>query len=469
MSCEGVLRQAVLIAGLTLPGIAQFSHLSATDDGKYLYFTSHLVLKNRGLPTAAQSRLYRLGPGEILMFAEVGSFGAPGRFVNSVRMAYVSGDGRSVGVTVQGPCTDVQVCGKLMAREAESRDLGSGALYLSRNGEWAVLAPDDPLSPEVTLIEVDTGQRTTVPQLALRATSPLASDGSVMVLSGRGSISVSEPAGVWKRGKFTPFVPYKSLMVDPLALSDDASTLIFESARPPRQLIARDLASGRDTALYTFAAQMNPVILGFSNNGQRVLFRVGGDAATEGLAYLSGVTTGKTQPVRLEEGELVSDGTLSGSGDLAFLVTTTGRLVKLTLSPGAIDTLIPPTPSASNFEWWAFGSLFHMKGTFTGSASDWKSRILIGGQAAPVLSLKAGLLDIQIPWLESTGSVPFRILDSGASPFEENELVPASRYAVTLEKAGPGEPNVLGIKASNGDGNGPPPAQPGPGIRSACI
>ena len=86
-----------------------------------------------------------------------------------------------------------------MVREAENRDLGPGTLNLSRNGEWAVLAPDNPLSPEVALIEVGTGQRTTVPQLAFGATSRLASDGSVMVLSERGSMSVAHPAGVWKR------------------------------------------------------------------------------------------------------------------------------------------------------------------------------------------------------------------------------------------------------------------------------
>jgi hypothetical protein len=65
--------------------------------------------------------------------------------------------------------------------------------------------------------------------------------------------------------------------------------------------------------------------------------------------------------------------------------------------------------------------------------------------------------------LAATGSIPFRILDSGASPFEENELVPARRYGMNLEKAVPGEPGVLGTKASSGDGNGPPPARPGPG------
>jgi len=236
------------------------------------------------------------------------------------------------------------------------------------------------------------------------------------------------------------------------------------------QLIARDLASGRDTVLYTFAPQTEPgperewpVILGLSNNGQRVLYRIGPINAAEGLAYLSDVATGKTRPMPLEEGELVSDGTLSGSGDLAFLATTTGRLVKITLATNAVDTLIPPTPSASDFDWWAFGSLFHMKGTFPGSPADWKNRILIGGQAAPVLSLKPGILDIQIPWSQATGRVPFRIVDTGASPFEENELVVARPYALNLEKADAGEPSVFGIRASNGDGSGPPAAQPGPG------
>jgi len=284
-----------------------------------------------------------------------------------------------------------------------------------------------------------------------------------MVLSARNSMSLAHPAGVWKSGKFTPFAPYESVMILPLALSDDASTLIFKSGRGASHLIARDLASERDTVLYTFAGQMGAVILGLSNNGQRVLCRVGLSNTTEGLAYLSDVSTGKTQPIPLENGELVSDGTLSGSGDLVFLVTTNGCLVKITLPTGATDTLIPATPSATDFGRWAFGSLFHMKGTFSGSAGDWKDRILIGGQAAPVLSLKPGELDIQIPWLAAAGSIPFRIADSGASPFEENELVLASPYALTLEKAGPGEPSVVGTKASNGDGTGPPPAQPGPG------
>jgi uncharacterized protein (TIGR03437 family) len=165
----------------------------------------------------------------------------------------------------------------------------------------------------------------------------------------------------------------------------------------------------------------------------------------------------------LADGEFATDGALSGSGDLAFLVTTTGRLIKVALSTGAVTTLIPPTPYAGRLDWWAFGSLFRMKGAFGGSAGDWKNRILIDNQPAPVLYLKPGELGIQIPWSASVGNVPFRIVDSGASPFQHNELVVARPYAIAFEPAKAGESSLYGMRASNGDGSGPPPSQPGPG------
>ena len=195
MSCKGFLHAAALLAGLALPAIAQFSQLSATDDGRVLYFTSHLVLKGRGSPTIAQTRLFHLSPDGIAMFAEAGTFGPPhGRMTLLVSKPSVTGDGKAVGFTVRGVGPGASVSGVLMPGGPENRNLGSGTLHLSRNGKWAVLEPDiNPRSPEATLIEIGTGQRTTVPQLAMQAPLPLASDGSVMVLSGRNSMSLANP------------------------------------------------------------------------------------------------------------------------------------------------------------------------------------------------------------------------------------------------------------------------------------
>jgi uncharacterized protein (TIGR03437 family) len=388
-----------------------------------------------------------------------------------VRAPWVSGDGGVVGLTLYGVCEGGGSCGELMFRGGKNLDVGAGSVHVSRNGKWALLAQDDdPRSRSATLIELGTGERTSVPAPLWRGLSTfvLASDGSFLAPSSpSGGMGLAYPAGVWKAGKFTPLAPYRSRMVQPLALSDDASTVVLVGEG---QVVARDLASGHDSALFALGWQTGPqhfpeiaTMLGLSNNGQRVLFRVGDNNAAEGRAYLSDVPSGKTEPMPLAEGELVSDGTLTGSGDLAFLVTTAGRLVKVTLSTGAVDTLIPPTAYASNLDWWAFGSLFHMKGTFTGSAGDWRDRILIDNRPAPVLSFKPGQLDIQIPWSAASESVPFRIVDSGASPFQQNELVFARPYAAAFERADPGEPSLFGLKASNGDGSGPPAAQPGPG------
>jgi len=466
----------MLIAGLALPLSAQFSHLTATDDGKYLYFTSKLTLKNSGKLLPEQDRLYRFGPEGAAMIAEAETFGPQWRHLMlRVSAPWVSGDGEVVGLTLHGVCDGgAGSCGELMFRGGKNLDLGTGSVHVSRNGKWALLTADNgsPIARSATLVEIGTGERTTVPAPPCCGSSAfaLASDGSFLAsLSPGGGLSLATPAGVWKAGKFTPLAPYRSRMVQPLALSDDASTVVLVGGG---QVVARDLASGRDSALFTLGVQTGPqhfpqiaTMLGLSNNGQRVLFRVGDNNAAEGRAYLSDVPSGKTEPMPLAEGELVTDGTLSGSGDLVFLVTTAGRLVKVTLSTGAVDTLIPaPAYVAGTGGSWGFGSLLHMRGAaFTGSASDWKNRILIDNQPAPVLAAKPGQLDIQIPWSASTGTVPFRIVDSGPSPFEQNGMVLARPYGIALEPAGPGEPNLFGMKASNGDATGPPPGQPGPG------
>jgi uncharacterized protein (TIGR03437 family) len=480
MSHKVVCQAAMLIAGLALPLGAQFSHLTATDDGKYLYFTSSLTLKNNGKLVPPQDRLYRLGPEGTAMIAEAETFGPQWRhFSPRVSAPSVSGDGEVVGLTLHGVCDGgAGSCGELMFRGGKNLDLGAGSVHVSRSGKWALLTVDNggPFATSATLMEIGTGERTgiPVPANAFMGFYPtpfvLASDGSFMGPPPmRGVPPGANQPGVWKAGKFTPFALYQSRSVRPLALSDDGSKLVLVGLGTG-QLVARDLASGRDSVLFTLGAQTSPphfpeiaTVLGISNNGQRVLFKVGNDPAEEGRAYFSDVPSGKTQPMPLGEGELVSDGTLSGSGDFAFVVTTAGRLAKVSLSTGAVDTLIPPTPYASNLDWWAFGSLFHMKGTFTGAASDWKGRILIDGRPAPVLAAKAGQLDIQVPWSTSSGSVPFRIVDPGGSPFEQNGMALARSYGIALEPAPPGEPNLFGIKASNGDGTGPPPAQPGPG------
>ena len=53
-----------------------------------------------------------------------------------------------------------------------------------------------------------------------------------------------------------------------------------------------------------------------------------------GPAYVTDTSSGKSILVSVAENEIVTDGTLSGSGDTTFLVTTKGRMVKVTVTAG---------------------------------------------------------------------------------------------------------------------------------------
>src|SRR6266516_8083892 len=84
-----------------------FSQLTATDDGKEVYFTSRLVLRGSADKAAnPQDRLYRASPSGISMFAEWASLGGV-PLPNSA--AYlddpqVSGDGSVVAFTAANAC-----------------------------------------------------------------------------------------------------------------------------------------------------------------------------------------------------------------------------------------------------------------------------------------------------------------------------------------------------------------------------
>src|SRR5260370_38013179 len=107
--------------------------------------------------------------------------------------------------------------------------------------------------------------------------------------------------------------------------------------------------------------------MGLSKDGHWVLFRVADlQFGLEGPAYIVNTVTGETQPLTLPDGELATDGTLSGSGNAAFLVTSAGRIVRFELAAGrsvATETLVPATPYARDLFSFSPGSLVRLEGT----------------------------------------------------------------------------------------------------------
>src|SRR4051794_12379168 len=114
-----MLKQSLLLGGLMClagcaPLAAQFPinvpirssgffELSATDDGKSLFFTSVQILRHESEGRLQETRLYRFGSDGITLFAERGKLAPKNGFTSGdgVVAPQVSADGRSVAFTLK--------------------------------------------------------------------------------------------------------------------------------------------------------------------------------------------------------------------------------------------------------------------------------------------------------------------------------------------------------------------------------
>jgi uncharacterized protein (TIGR03437 family) len=490
-------RGGMVLLLLASPVCGQFSQLAATDDGSQLYFTSQMLLKGAASSSPSpESRLYRFGPNGVTLFAERGSLAPPNSFSSGdgVVSPRVSSDGSLVGFTFDGVCSAIPGCAAI-TNEAELRgsqtlDLGPGNMQLSRSGRWALVTNVvfDPSYPSLigagsarTLVDLTTGQRTSVPltpyglsSLGSPSSFTLASDGTALVVTsapatGTGN-TITAGFGLWKQGQLTRIQFPQGLMLMPIALSDDASTVICYgypsgSGTLPSQIVALDLASGKATLVFQSkdSTQM-PVFMAASNNGQRVLYRIGSLSTLSGLAYVWDSPSSATMPVPLADGELANDGTLSGLGGFAFLATTRSRIVKFSAQSRTVSPLFPATPYCDDPGAVGGGSMVRLHCSFTASSASLQGQILYDGQPLPVLFSNPGDIGIQIPWQWNNSLSPTLSLNLPSdSPFQASQPLNVFDGAPALIPDDPGESSLFGIKIVKGDWSGLLTSQPGPG------
>lgn len=197
----------------------------------------------------------------------------------------------------------------------------------------------------------------------------------------------------------------------PLALSDDAATLVFirlriGSTESGVSLIARNLPSGSETTLYTSDTLLPvPNFLGMTNDGKQVLYNFWGEDQNAGTAYLSNTSSGVSTALVLDSGELATTGTLSGSGNATYLATLRGRIVKFLLSggiPGPPATVVPKTPYIDPTFLYpgglAPGSMVRLHGVLPDSVEELSGHLLLDGNPIPVLYASSSEVRVQIPW-----------------------------------------------------------------------
>jgi uncharacterized protein (TIGR03437 family) len=459
-----------MLVGLAGFACGQFSQLTATGDGQEVYFTSQLVLRGpASSPMPTESRLFHWNSNGISLYAERGALAASPIAViePGITSPQVSSDGSQIAFTFHNICTAAPGCvpsdSEGFLRGQVNMDLGPGTVQLSRNGRWALLAPPVDFRPETSvLLDLTNGQRTTVPHPSEFVGHSIASDGSVLVVGQEDGGAETGAFSLWKQGQMTPI----STAGWPLDLSDDASTIICGAAPTSLStaLTAVDVGTGRWTPVFVAAGDStSAVYMSMSTDGRLVLYRVSKDTTSGGRAYTADTRTGRSQPIVLPDGEAVTDGTLNGAGTVAFLVTTLGRMLMVTLSSGKVQEMIPSTPWVPYPE-FVPGSLSHFKGAFYGSAADWKGRLLMNNLSPPILDLRPGELVVQVPWeLAQTNLIPFLIEPPGATPFHQLQEVSVKQVFPNFEVPAPGQSSIFPIIMIRADWSELLQSQPGPG------
>jgi uncharacterized protein (TIGR03437 family) len=178
---------------------------------------------------------------------------------------------------------------------------------------------------------------------------------------------------------------------------------------------------------------------------------------------LANVSAGQTLPIDLPDGEYVSDGTLTGPGDMAFLATTAGRIVKVTMATGEIASVFPAVPFCNAPSPLAAGSLATISCSVNDSVADLQGLVLIGGAAAPVLLAGPGSVTIQVPWQVPTVETSLTLNMPNSSPFQASEPITVFTSDTQFLFADPSQSTLLALDIVKGDWSGFVTTQPGPG------
>ena len=479
---------------LVAPVRAQFSSLTATDDGNQLYFTSKLLLRGaKSTSQGPETRLYRSASDGVTLSAERGPLAPTGSFSSGdgVVSPAVSGDGTLVAFTFNDVCLSPPACTESV-NEAELRgsqtlDLGPGLVQLSRNGRWALVAnqvsganytanpPTLTTTYTTTLIDLTTGQRASISSqpapglISNQNIHTLASDGSVLIAASSSPQTDAAGAGfsIWKQGTATPV--QLPAGVTPFALSDDAGTIVYyvypQGPGALYQLGAFNRASGKSSIVFQAKAHQElPKFLAMDNTGRRVLYTVWTTSAS-GPAWLWDASTGATTAVPLDTNEFATDGALTGPGDYAFIATTRFRILKFAPATGTPTSLFPAPPNCDDPGPLGGGSMSRLRCSFSASLDALQGNVLFNQKPMPVLAADAAGIAVQIPWEWDTffrlNTLSLNLPND--SPFQPNQPLSVWDGAPAMVPADPGESALFGIKIVKGDWSGLVTAGPAPG------
>ena len=429
-----------------LPVSAQFGDFAVTDDGQLSFFTTLRMQSQQDV--AKQAKIFRWD-GDFHMTA-IAPDGA-GIVPPAVNQPFVSGDGKITGYWKYIGCASPS-CG--LSGVAPYSVVISGATLplnvplftgrISRNGRYFLTAT---WPTGLMLVDLQKQSVTAIggQTLATRNFS-VANDGTAAIVTfTNGSNSILD---VWTPDGGLQTVPGGD-NATLAAISPDGRFVAYERST---ELVLLNRATGEqktlahrtDTAVLSlFDFLPSYFSASFSNDGTLLY---ADDAKQPVLLSPDGVT----RPlVNVPEGgrEMI----LSGNGQVAWVETQTGRLLRVNTGDGSFTEVLPRTPYLSGIRAGSVpGSL--ARGFGYGMAMD--TEISWPGAQAPVEEVKDTAFAFQIPWdyQPTTGQVR-AIIHQPGNPFEQlQDIFLTSAVNPLFERGDDPAHNVL--QMAHGDFHG---------------
>jgi len=390
----------------------QFAEFAVTDDGRLL-FTTALHTWTEG----SQAKVYRITGEGLSLVASVEPSDEPlGPYMTA---PLTSGDGSITGYAVHYPCRTGS-CGffalprTFFTVEAAGLDrFAADTMQVSRNGRYLLTSAFSAASLRfnvATRIEIVSGERREFPDAGFPASSrqAIANDGSFLVLNT--SASEVRLSRVLVTGEERLIVRAEGIGRG--LISPDAGRVVYERAVGTGYELYLTDAQGSAHTLLGRAAANDAFQPSFSNHGT--------------LLYLLDEGDGLRQPFLAEPGAEpralatipsgVTQAILSGNGELAWLATGSGQLLRVRTADGVADEIIPATPILRSGSLFAYpGSVIRLNGT----GLDEETRVDLEGMALPFSERTNDGLAVQIPWeYTAQPNTPRRLTIAGPrSPF----------------------------------------------------
>jgi uncharacterized protein (TIGR03437 family) len=429
------MRTVPILLGLCACLGAQVQDLATTDDGAQLYFATPYRLT--GTNQADYLKIFRYGPSGIWF---IGSDFELYRQLDLVVLQpepyhdtnfymaerpQVSADGSVVAYTASRNCFGGSHCIGYSLHQgflagSPDRSPGGGRITLSPDGRYALLFVTESLYP---------GPNPALVDLTANSTANLAAYGTVigdglqaLAAGGVALLRDAQGALLWSSGGIRRL----QLAGTPnqARLSADGATVVYELAEAGGtwRLRSYDVAGAQDRLLASAKAPagtpvnpgstfslFQPVVtrdgklVGYISNNQVQV------QPTDGSAVL-GLTN---------EPEGIVRQTISGSGNVVFAATASGRILRIDLPGGTVSQLsaaVPHLEVAGGAV--APGSRLDIS-VSNAPAGSVPVLNVPGGAPAPVIAQSGALTTFQVPWEAAAGSTLKLSVPGNPSVFEE--------------------------------------------------